>query len=109
MLLVRQLTSGVPSEMVTASRSIVSSRIRDRGLLDQVADELDEGYLTEDREMAEVMAWLARALGSSGDARYQEILMRVENEARSRGVARHARRALSELPSNAGEVSQYPN
>lgn len=107
--LLRQLSSGVPGDVIAASRHIVNSKIRDGDVLDLAADELAAGYLTEDRAVAESMAWLARALGSSGDARYREILLKVQNEARTRAITRHARRALAELPSDAGDVVQYPN
>jgi len=70
-------------------------------VLDVQAETLLERYQRsgEDRDAVDAVAWMCRALGASGNARYRPVLERVENDKSVHRKARgHCEKAAKGLP-----------
>jgi hypothetical protein len=70
-------------------------------VLDVQAETLLERYARsgEDRDAVDAVAWMCRALGASGNARYRPVLERVENDKSVHRKARgHCEKAAKGLP-----------
>lgn len=79
----------------------------DLAQLDAVAARLWTDRATEDKHMADAMAWLCRILGRSGNPRYQPMLLKVAADARARKVRRHAESAAEDLPEVTTDVQAW--
>lgn len=97
---VKQLASGGPSSIHNAAESIVSTGVTDQEVLDVAAETLAQGYRKNgDMEpYADAMAWVCRALGSSGNGRYKALLTEVAKQAPSKRTKRHCDKAAGSLP-----------
>ena len=59
----------------------------------------------EDRDAVDAVAWLCRALGSSGNGRYRAVLEHVENDKSVHRKARgHCEKAAKALPKGAAQL-----
>jgi len=71
----------------------------DAELLESVKSLLLAGYKTTEKDKIHIdlMAWLCKALGASGDVAYQEVLQEVADNAGQKKVRKHAKKALRSL------------
>lgn len=85
--------------------SYAEAGIRDVAVLDVLAQEVWARHASKDREVADAMAFLARALGGSGNVRYRELLQSVGRQAGHEVLRRHAKKSVKLLP--AGDAAQF--
>lgn len=98
---VSQLMAGLKStsqvQRVNSAKVITRSGLQDQALYQKVADLLKTGYSQEyEKEHADEMSWLCKALAASGDSKYRELLDEVAANAPSVKVKRYAKES-SEL------------
>jgi hypothetical protein len=101
---VKQFANGGPSSIRSAAESIFNTGNSDQDVLDAAAETLAQNYRKNptSETYADAMAWLCRALGNSGNARYKAVVEDVANNAESRKLKKHCDRAAGDLPKAAG-------
>jgi hypothetical protein len=101
---VKMLANGGPSSIRSAAESIYNTANTDQDVLDAAAETLAQNYRKNpsSETYADAMAWLCRALGNSGNARYKAVVEDVANNAESRKLKKHCDRAAGDLPKAAG-------
>jgi hypothetical protein len=101
---VKMLANGGPSSIRSAAESIYNTGNTDQDVLDAAAETLAQNYRKNpsSETYADAMAWLCRALGNSGNARYKAVVEDVANNAESRKLKKHCDRAAGDLPKAAG-------
>jgi len=102
---VKLLANGGPSSIRSAAESIYNTGNTDQTVLDAAAETLAQNYRKNPNSetYADSMAWLCRALGNSGNARYKALVTEVADKAEGRKLKRHCDRAAGELPKSGGE------
>lgn len=75
-------------------------------LLDVLAWRVLRDLNEEDKNAADSLAWLCRAIGQSGNPRYRDMLNKVADSAASKKLQRNARVARKQLSKE--DVPQYP-
>jgi len=70
--------------------------VHDPALFDLLAQQVQEFCFNpaSDKDIAEAQAWLVKALGSTKQEKYKELLIRVAKTAPEHGVVKHAKKAL---------------
>lgn len=103
---VKQFANGGPSSIRSAAESIYQTGNSDQDVLDAAAETLASNYRKNptSESYADAMAWLCRALGNSGNARYKAVVEDVANHAESRKLKKHCDKAAGDLP-KAGATS----
>jgi len=101
---VKMLANGGPSSIRSTAESIFNTGNTDQDVLDAAAETLAQNYRKHptSETYADAMAWLCRALGNSGNARYKAVVEDVANNAESRKLKKHCDRAAGDLPKAAG-------
>ena len=99
------LSNGGPVSIRDAAKSIYKTSEKDQQVLDVLAEVLLENYQKPGRDQVDAMAWSAKALGSSGNARYRDVLTEVSTNAEHRKLKKHAKRSLKQLSEES--VEQY--
>ncbi len=96
-----QMTKGGNTSIKQAAQSIYNTGEKNTEVLDVAAEILIQRYLTEVKTDLDTLAWVAKAIGNSGNARYYSILKEiVDSEAHSK-IRKYASIALD----NVGEAS----
>jgi len=82
-----------------AGKLIVRNSVTDTATLDVVEEELLKGYMASgsDRNYVDAMAWLCKALGASGNAKYRETLGKVAEKAPHSKLRKYAKQSLDML------------
>lgn len=82
-----------------AAKKISRAGLKDEAVLDVVEEELLRGYTANgnDRNHADTMSWLVKVLGSSGNAKYKETIVKVRKKGSSRKLRGYAAKALQAL------------
>jgi hypothetical protein len=96
---VSQLMVGLESasqvQRVKSAKVISRSGLQDLGLYVKVADLLSAGYMQKyEKEHADEMSWMCKALAASGDQQYRELLDEVATKAPSIKVKKYAKESL---------------
>ena len=71
--------------------------LSDSRIFDLVEKHLLENYTNVSKERSDYIAWLAKGLAYSGQAKYRATLEKVASEAGHKGVRRHAQKSLAVL------------
>ncbi len=93
------LKSGDFTLQKNAARKIIRARLTEEKLFDVVGEELLKGYkkLPRDRNHIDAMAWLCKALGSSGMAKYKPTFQEVSENSPNRKLKGYAKKYLNQL------------
>jgi hypothetical protein len=102
---VKMLANGGPTSIRSTAESIYNTGSTDQEVLDAAAEALLTNYRKSpnSESYADAMAWLCRALGNSGSARYQPVVAEVAKSSENRKVKRYCDRAAGDLPKSGGE------
>ncbi len=96
---VDQLVQGGPVSIREAAQSIYHTGYRDQEVLDVAAEVLLQQYRSaNDNTSSDAMAWVCKALGNSGNGRYQPLLREVVANSGNRRLDRHCEAAAENLP-----------
>ncbi|MDC8829450.1 hypothetical protein [Alteromonas gilva] len=98
-----QLLSGDLGQLKSASQRIFKEGIKHPELSDIAAEILLVKYPDAYSSEVDSLAWLARAIGSTENGRYHGVLSEVVNSTKIDKLARHAEKALDNLPGAEGE------
>lgn len=95
-----KLVQGGPVSIREAAESIFHSNNTNTEVLDVAAEVLLQKYprASLDRGSADAVAWLCRALGGSGNARYKAVVSEVADKAEHRSIRGHCEKAAKALP-----------
>ncbi len=108
---VNQLVQGGPVSIREAAQSIYHSGYRDQETLDVAAEVLLQKYRSAtDNTTSDALAWVCKALASSGNGRYKPVLAEVVANSNNRKLDRHCEKAGNSLsaggaPYTAGSVN----
>ncbi len=82
-----------------AAKSITRARFTEEKLYDVINEELLKGYkiLPKDRGHIDAMAWLCKALGASGMAKYKPTFQEVSENSSNKKLRRYAKKQLKKL------------
>ncbi|HSX88148.1 MAG TPA: hypothetical protein VLG17_09120 [Pseudomonas sp.] len=95
---VDQLVQGGPLSIREAAQSIYHSGYRDTETLDVAAEVLLQKYRSAaDNTTSDALAWVCKALASSGNGRYKPVLDEVVSNSNNRKLDRHCEKAASSL------------
>ncbi|MBV1932638.1 MAG: hypothetical protein KUG71_13085, partial [Porticoccaceae bacterium] len=101
-----RLVNGGATSIRSASESLYRSGSSNREVLDVVAEVLLNGYQSGGGAThIDAMAWAAKALGQSGDARYRNVLEEVLNNSSNRKLKKHTKKSLQSI--NSGDAAPY--
>lgn len=100
------LASGGPGTISSAAQDIFNTGMKDPEVLDVAAQVLvDIGPKTLlSRDFADAAAWLCKALGISGNARYRPVLETVVKSDINRKTRSHCDKSADMLPKNGGDA-----
>lgn len=101
-----QMTRGTPGELLGAAKGVVSGGITEPAVLDALAETVLQN-MSQEGDWVDALAWGARALGESGNARYAAPLDKIAKAKgqASRKLRKYAKKALKQLP--AGGADSY--
>ena len=89
------LESASQVQRVKSAKVISRSGLQDQGLYVKVADLLSAGYMQKyEKEHADEMSWMCKALAASGDQQYRELLDEVATKAPSIKEKKYAKESL---------------
>ncbi|MGD9842565.1 MAG: hypothetical protein AB7F79_13200 [Steroidobacteraceae bacterium] len=99
----KMLASGGPGTISSAAQDIYNTGVSDQEVLDVAAQVLSEFHLKspDTRDYADATAWLCKALGNSGNARYRSLLEQVTNAKIHRKTRSHCNKAMDALAKDA--------
>ena len=95
---IEMLVLGGPESQRDIAQNIYRGIDRNPEVLDVVAEVLLQTYQRPGFVEADTTSWLCKALGSSGDVRYREVLQQVADMASERKVRKYAEQSLGMLP-----------
>jgi hypothetical protein len=98
-----RMAKGGPESVRDAAESIFQTRYNDPEVLDVAAEVLLQKYATAEAGFgyADSLAWICKALGISGNARYKAALTEVSDKAANRKLRGHCEKASDALPKKA--------
>jgi hypothetical protein len=104
---VDRLAKGGPETLRDVAQSLFESGNTNTEVLDVAAEVLLQKYprASLDRNSADAVAWLCRALGGSGNNRYKAAIDEVSDKAENRKLRGHCEKASKALPK--GATSSY--
>ena len=99
---VKNLMAGLESssqvKRINSAKIITRSGLRDQGLYVKVADLLRAGYMQEyEKQHADEMSWMCKALAASGDQQYRALLDEVATKSPSVKVKKYAKESSSQI------------
>ena len=100
-----QLTQGGPVSIKRAAQNIYHSGETDTAVLDVAAETLLSKYMTANNRSADAYAWVAKAIGASGNGRYSSVLQQVMDSSAHRSIRKYAKIAFGQLRN--ADVKQY--
>ena len=101
---INQIVGGGNSSLRRASQSIYHNGLRERVVLDVLAEKLLKTYNDTSQIGVDALAWACKALGQSGDIRYRNVLKTVNKKAKHSKVRKYAKQSLNTMP--AGKVKK---
>lgn len=94
----KMLQSDVMTLKKDAAKMITRNDYADPAIYATVSEQLMKGYAAAtDKNSADTMAWLCKALGASGDKKYQTTLETVANGTHNPVIKKYAKQALAML------------
>lgn len=105
---IERLVKGGPESIRDTAESLYQTGTTDPEVLDVAAEVLAQKYNVAAGSFGytDGMAWLCRALGASGNARYKTVLMQVVDGAENRKLRGHCSKAAKSFPKKS-DVPQY--
>jgi|TARA_Y100000294_G_C8536375_1_gene329240 hypothetical protein len=100
-----QMTQGGAISIKRAAQNIYHSGETNTEVLDVAAETLISKHMTAGNREADAYAWVAKALGASGNGRYSSVLKEVLSSTNNRSVRKYAKIALGQLGNS--DVKQY--
>lgn len=101
---INQIVGGGMSSLRRASQSIYHNGLRERVVLDVLAEKLLQTYNDTSQIGVDALAWACKALGQSGNTRYRNVLKTVIKNAKHSKVRKYAKQSLDKMP--AGKVKK---
>ena len=95
---INQIVGGGNSSLRRASQSIYHNGLRERVVLDVLAEKLLQTYNDTSQIGVDALAWACKALGQSGDVRYRNVLQTVKKNAKHSKVRKYAKQSLNDMP-----------
>ncbi|MCA1794203.1 MAG: hypothetical protein LC660_10115 [Desulfobacteraceae bacterium] len=97
------LDSDKPKQRIDAAKQITRSGLTDPILFDTIQEKLLSGFTQDTMNFTHIdeMAWLCKALASSGNDDYAGTLKQVAQKTSSEKLRRHARSSLDQIPIHA--------
>jgi hypothetical protein len=92
-----QIVRDDPASLKSVSRHLIQMRIRDREVLDVLAEVVVQKAFTANRYEVDAIAWAIRALGETRDSRYRTALDRVYRSHANSKIRRYARAAIYDV------------
>ncbi|MFH0782941.1 MAG: hypothetical protein V2B20_13475 [Pseudomonadota bacterium] len=102
---VEMLVRGGPESQRDVAQSVYNGMERDPEVLEVVAEVLLQTFQKPGPIQTDATAWLCKALGASGNARYKAVLQQVADKAADKKVRKYASQSLSMLPE--GNAAPY--
>ena len=99
------MLAGDLASLKQAAKEIVSTRTVDQELTDIAAEALLRNYPSATKAHIDTLAWLTNAIGSTGLARYKQVLQEVEDNSDFRKLRKYAEKNKDKLAENS--VVQY--
>lgn len=99
------MLAGDLSSLKQAAKEIVSTRTADEQLTDIAAEALLQNYPSATKSQIDTLAWLTNAIGSTGLARYRQVLQEVEDNSDFRKLRKYAAKNKDRLAEE--NVEQY--
>lgn len=99
----QMLAMGGPGTISGAAQDIYNTGVTDQEVLDVAAEVLSQFYTRnpDDRDFADATSWLCKALGSSNNGRYRELLKTVADAKIHKRTRKYCKNAMESLPKNA--------
>jgi hypothetical protein len=92
------LESSSRKQRVNAAKVISRSGFQDQELYKKVAEIIENGYmLPYEKDRADEIAWMCKALAASGDISYRALLEEVAQNSPSVNIKRHARKSSESI------------
>ncbi len=106
----KMLASGGPGTIRSAAEDIFNTGMKDQEVLDVAAQVLVDSQpkTLMSRDFADAAAWLCKALGISGNARYRPLLESVVKADINRNTRKHCDNSLDALPKGAAADAFVP-
>ena len=101
---INQIAGGGRSSLRRASQRIYHNGLRERVVLEVLAEKLLQTYNNTSKTGVDALAWACKALGQSGDIRYRNVLKTVNKNAKHSKVRKYAKQSLDNMP--AGKVKK---
>ncbi len=99
------LTQGGPASIKSTSESIYRTGFAEQEVTDTLAEILLQNYTRNDRQYTDPLAWAAKALGSTRNARYRNTLTEVLEKSTDKKLNKHVAASLKSIPEI--EAEQY--
>lgn len=94
---IKQMTLGGNTSLKQAAQSIYNTGKKSTKVLDVAAEILIQRYPTADKKDLDTLAWVAKAIGASGNGRYHNILKEVVDSKAHRKLRKYAKLALRKV------------
>lgn len=102
---IKALTLGGPTSIKSTAESIFRVGSTEVEVSDTLAEIILQNYMNSDRQYIDAVAWGAKALGKTGNARYRNTLNEVLEKSGNKKLNKHVTGALKMLPETA--TDQY--
>jgi hypothetical protein len=102
---IKVLTQGGPVSLKSTAESVYRSGSADIEVTDTMAEILLQNYTQNDRQYTDALAWTAKALGNTGNARYRDVLTEVLNNSGNKKLNKHVQGSINNLGKD--NVEQY--
>lgn len=106
----KMLASGGPGTIRSAAEDIFNVGYKDQEVLDVAAQVLldIQTKTLASRDFADAAAWVCKALGASGNARYRPLLQQMAKGDVNRNTRKHCDNAVDMIPKGAAADSYTP-
>jgi hypothetical protein len=98
-----QMVQGGNVSLKSAAQSIYNTGENNTDVLDVAAEILLQRYRTAQNHDMDTLAWVAKAIGQSGNGRYFSALKEVVDSDANRKITKHANKALKNIKGASGE------
>jgi hypothetical protein len=100
---IKALTLGGPSSIKNTAESIFRVGSAEVEVSDTLAEIVLQNYTNGDRQYIDAVAWSAKALGKTGNARYRSTLTEVLEKSGNKKLNKHVAGALKMLPETSAD------
>jgi len=97
-----RIAHGNGSQLREIAEYLIERGTLSKGILDRVADRLNESRQEQNEQVADGLAWLCKIIAKGGDGRYKPFLLDVSNTAASKKLRSYARQSATSLSEVSG-------